>query len=147
LQALELVDLLQAQFGSVLVPPTVAAELAKPAEVVGPFDVTLFPFIHVQRATKTPPVFTVKLGAGEEEAIALALEVGADALLIDESTGRAAARRLGLKTTGVLKMLVHAKWSGRVIAVTPLLAKLESTIKFRMSRPLRERILRDAGEI
>lgn len=58
------------------------------------------------------------LDRGEAEAIALALEMKADILLIDEKEGRRAAERLGLRVTGVVGLLVEAK--------------MRSTLKLRM---------------
>ncbi len=67
------------------------------------------------------------LGAGEAEAIVLARETGAALLLIDERMGRAAARRLGLRVTGLVGVLIEARergfwpmrtpWSRRCIKV------------------------------
>jgi predicted nucleic acid-binding protein len=45
------------------------------------------------------------LGPGEAEAIALAAELDADLLLIDERDGTAEAKRLGLNVTGTLGVL------------------------------------------
>lgn len=49
------------------------------------------------------------LDPGEREAIVLAQEIDADALLKDESIGRAAAMHLGLKVTGLIGVLLRAK--------------------------------------
>ncbi|MFN0077357.1 MAG: DUF3368 domain-containing protein [Prosthecobacter sp.] len=49
------------------------------------------------------------LDPGEREAIVLAQEIDADALLMDESIGRAAAMHLGLKVTGLIGVLLRAK--------------------------------------
>lgn len=45
-------------------------------------------------------LLTVELHSGEAEAIALALEMNAARLLIDEREGRSKARQLGLALTG-----------------------------------------------
>lgn len=50
-----------------------------------------------------------ELHPGEAEAIALALEMKADHLLIDEREGRVLARQLGLTLTGVLSSLTRKK--------------------------------------
>jgi len=52
---------------------------------------------------------TVQLDPGESEAIALALEINADLLLIDERRGRTEANRLDIRITGLLGVLVEAK--------------------------------------
>jgi len=49
------------------------------------------------------------LDSGEAEAIALAFELEADLILIDEREGRLAAERAGLRVTGVLGVLLRAK--------------------------------------
>jgi hypothetical protein len=49
------------------------------------------------------------LGPGEAEALALAVEVHAEAILIDEAAGRAIARERGLLPIGVLGILLRAR--------------------------------------
>jgi len=70
----------------------------------------------------------------------------ADTVLIDESLGRHIALSLGLKTVGVLSLLVSAKRLHHVDRVEPLLETLAQRISFRISPSLRKRILNDAGE-
>ena len=54
------------------------------------------------------------LDPGEAEAIALALELQADLILINEREGRLAAERAGLRVTGVLGVLLRAKNQGHL---------------------------------
>lgn len=86
------------------------------------------------------------LDIGEAEAIALASEVGAALLLIDESDGRVAARNLGLTITGTLGILLRAKLCGRLSALKPVLDQLVRNQHFRLSRPLYEQVLQQVGE-
>lgn len=86
------------------------------------------------------------LDQGESEAIALALEVHAAALLVDEREARSVAISLGLKPVGVLAMLVRAKQEGFITAVRPLMDRLRAGIDFRISPSLYVEISRLAGE-
>jgi predicted nucleic acid-binding protein len=57
------------------------------------------------------------LDQGEAEAIALATEIQAGALLIDEKEGRSVARQAGLVVRGVLGVLLRAKAMGEIASV------------------------------
>lgn len=86
------------------------------------------------------------LDRGEAEAIALAVECGADLLLMDERRGRETAKRLGLNVTGVLGALVEAKSKGLLPAIRPVLEDLLTKAGFRLSRELYKHALRSVGE-
>lgn len=148
LQAIGLVPLIENIYGRVLLPPAVVSELAVDAPVVGAFRVADYPFLVVQRPRDVASVarLITELNAGEAEALALAVEMGADAVLIDESTGRRVAARLGLRTVGVLALLVQAKGKGLVERVGPLIDQLDVKIRFRVSEEVRRRVLEDAEE-
>lgn len=49
------------------------------------------------------------LGAGEREAIAVAIEEGADLVILDEQKGRQVARSKGLRVTGTIGIIVEAR--------------------------------------
>lgn len=64
------------------------------------------------------------LDPGETEAIALALELHPDAVLMDERLGRRLAARHGLAVTGLLGFLVLAKHQKLIDAVAPVIQEL-----------------------
>lgn len=148
MQALGHVSLVEHLFGQALINTGVATELAADAQGLGAFPLSDYSFLVVRRPTNVKLVsrLLTELHVGEAESLALAVEVGADRVLIDESQGRRVAGRLGLRTMGVLAMLVEAKSRGMVPAVAPLINLLDARINFRISSALRERVLHDAGE-
>jgi predicted nucleic acid-binding protein len=86
------------------------------------------------------------LDGGEAEAIALALEIDAELLLMDESLGRNTARHLGLRCVGLIGTLVIAQRRGVISAVKPHLDMLRDIAGFRVSAALYSRVLKDQGE-
>lgn len=115
-------NLLREQFGEVWIPSAVETELHRipDATVRKTIDEAReAAWLMLRPATEANLVrlLTVDLHQGEAEAIALALEMKANRLLIDENEGRAMARQLGLQVTGVLGVLLRAKKMGRVETV------------------------------
>lgn len=86
------------------------------------------------------------IDAGEREAIALAIELRADFLIVDDEAGRIAALNLGCTVTGTLGVLITAKQSGLLAALKPELDRLCRETTFRMSAALKNNVLRLAGE-
>ena len=79
------------------------------------------------------------LGAGEREAIALAAELSADALLMDDRDARQEAKRLGVPVLGTLRVLVDASEHGLAHLPTAF-DRLRGT-NFRASEQLLRRLL------
>lgn len=89
---------------------------------------------------------SVDLDPGEAEAIALAVELSADLILIDESDGRIEAKEHGLVITGLLGVLVRAKKQGLIDSVRPEIARLVLEADFWVSPALVEEAASLAGE-
>jgi predicted nucleic acid-binding protein len=67
-----------------------------------------------------------KLGKGESEAIALALETKADLVLLDDYKARATAEFMGLNMTGSVGMLNKVQKEGLISDLRPLLDELRA---------------------
>lgn len=88
----------------------------------------------------------LELDAGEAEAIALAIELKADLVLLDERLARRVVTGLGLKFAGVLGLLVEAKRRGLILLVKPLVDALMSRAGFWVGQDLYSRVLAEVGE-
>ncbi len=86
------------------------------------------------------------MDAGEAEAIALAIEMQANLLLLDERRGRAIAKQLGLTVTGLLGILVVAKQQGHLVALKPVLHALITVAGFWIDERLYTWVLESVGE-
>jgi hypothetical protein len=85
------------------------------------------------------------LHRGEAEAIAVAVERGADRLLIDERQGRLTAEAMGVAVVGSIGILIAAKVRGDVDTLAPLLLALR-TSGLWVSDALIVRVLASVGE-
>lgn len=111
--------LLRQLFREVVVPTVVVVEFARLTSSVPRFaGLTLPEGVCQQTPTAVPALLRSAIGldAGKAAALALAVEIHADAVLLDERRGREAASQLGLRTIGILGLLLQAKSS---VAKTP----------------------------
>ncbi|NEQ40627.1 MAG: DUF3368 domain-containing protein [Okeania sp. SIO3I5] len=143
--------LLQQIYGRVLIPPAVADELERGGEDDPRITQVLsLDWIEVCQPTNIQLVKTLQtdsnLDRGESEAIALAQELKAEELLIDERLGRKEAVRLGLNITGLLGILLVAKGRGFVTEIRPIIDALIQQANFRVSDRLYLEVLIAAGE-
>ena len=86
------------------------------------------------------------LDEGESVAITLAIEMGADLLIIDEENGRRIAKEYNIKFTGLLGVLLRAKANGLLQNVQPKIEELRKTANFWISENLYNEVLKLANE-
>ncbi len=149
LAAINHLHLLQQLYGTVLIPEAVYRELTDPNfPVAGAIEVQTFIWIQTRPVQDRTLVEALsnELDIGEAEAIALALEMQADQVLIDERRGRMVAARLNLGYTGILGILVEAKSQRLISAVKPLLDALINQAGFWVAEPLYKRVLQLVDE-
>lgn len=141
-------DWLGLLFGQVLVPPAVVNELQFPPSRFLSLELRQAPFLVVATPHDVGRVTELRasLDLGEAEALALAEEVGAELVLIDESAGRAAVTRAGFRVMGTLGILLRAKSNGWCDAIKPLLDQLQAELNFFIAPELRSSVLSQAGE-
>lgn len=118
LAQLDLLEDLAPLFANLVIPPAVAREIAP--------SVRHPAWIRNQSLAGqiAGRIRAAKLGAGETEAIALALEVGTHVVALDDRRARTVARSLGLRVIGTAGLLLDAKQSGIITAVKPRLDAL-----------------------
>jgi uncharacterized protein len=142
-------DLLRGLYSQIVIPNAVFDEIAVVgAGEPGAREVVESPWIKRQPALNGPLVTALRLelDAGEAEAIALAVESGANLILIDERLGRRAAQRLGLTVVGTLGVLIAAKDRGLLATVRPVLDALRADAGFWITDELYNAVMQAANE-
>lgn len=131
----------------ILIPPAVARELERGKAIgIDLPEIGLLPWVRIQRPEGMDWVPAVTdLGAGEQEVLALGMQVPDAVVIMDERLGRICAESLKLTFTGTLGILLRAKVEGRVARIEPVLEQLDR-LKFRLSARTRAAILKRAGE-
>ena len=141
-------DLVRERFGTVLIPEAVRAELRIEEDQPGSAalrEALEAGWLRVRAVTAERPLATALRGdldEGESEAIALAVEVGAARVLLDEREGRKRARALGLPITGVLGILLWAQRNGKLASVRDAVRQLREEAGFYVASALEAEILR-----
>jgi predicted nucleic acid-binding protein len=151
LSAIGCLDLLQDQFETVFIPQSVLAELKVETDFRGTDAIqqALSQGWLQSREIQNKPLarsLSLELHKGEAEAITLAMDLGLDMIVMDERIGREHAKALGLKTVGVLGVLLNAKKHGKLNSVDKAMKALRRGIGFFISERLYEEILKQAGE-
>lgn len=143
-------NLLERKFSEIIIPEAVWREVVvdgvgKP----GTKEVEQAGWIKVHDVKDRKLVISLKqyLDDGESEAIALALEMGAGLVLLDERDARDTADAFGLNVLGVIGILVWARKNQLIPALKDELNLLQEVARFRFSGELYRRALVEVGEI
>ena len=149
LAAIGYFDLLRTLYGELHIADAVWRELnARNQTWPGCDEVANAAWIHRHTVQNRALVTALRenLDAGEAETIALAVELGADMVFMDERDGRHAARRFGLKPVGVIGILLEAKAKQQIPNIRPLLDKLRRDAGFYLGENLYIATLDSCGE-
>jgi predicted nucleic acid-binding protein len=135
------IDVLEVLYGRILIPHAVHDEMLSPKapESVRAWAISPPEWLNTVSPSVTSVTPLPRLDRGETEAIALAGELSADWLLIDEAAGRDEAGRQGIQTIGTLGVLREAHRSG----LLDLRESVEEIVRlgFRVSPSLLQRLL------
>lgn len=142
-------DILKDVYSQIVIPKAVYEEVAisgKGRE--GSAEITKAKWIKVKdaREEKLKKLLQMEVGGGEAEVIALAYEVNADLVIIDENIGRRIAKMFGLKVTGTIGTIIEAKKRGLLNNVQEKLDALIN-VDFWIGEDLYEEALRLSGEL
>lgn len=129
-------DILPRLFPEIVAPPTVVEEFGGSPEWLNVRAVSNDLFATALRT---------QLHRGEAEVIALAAEISAESIVLDDKKARRIARELGLRPIGTVGVILRAKRGGVIPACRPLLDSLMSE-GFYLSDALYGEALRLAGE-
>jgi len=127
---------LQEVFGRVLVPQAVLIEMQHSEAPTEVRSWASAPPAWLERTTvlQFDESLPAELGAGEREAISLALELHADLLLIDERAGRQEAEARNIEVAGTLAVLLKASILG-YLEFSETIQQLRK-LGFRVSGPV-----------
>ena len=128
-------------FEKVIIPEAVAKELLQ-------FHTTVPTWceIHCLEDHALLPAVTMRVDIGEAEAICLALELKADAILLDDRKGKREAEARGLLCLSLPAVLLEAKRQGWIPSLKEALACLAQRGHYRLKSTVVEALLRQAGE-
>lgn len=149
LAAVGQLDLLRQLYEKVLIPPAVYGELTgSSGGQPGALEVQTLEWIETRPVADRALItaLQMELDEGEAEALALAKELAAGLLLLDERRGRAVASRLHLRFIGLLGVLIEAKQRSCLPAIKPVLEDLVAKAGFWIGPQLYARVLQAARE-
>lgn len=139
---LEAVHLLETLFSQVIIPQEVANELqgANTPPKVKDWMRACPAWLEVRAVDVSSYIPIIEIHAGEREAIALALEVTAEGILIDDKDARAEAQRAGLTVIPTLAILELAA-RRNLIDLPSVMERLRQT-SFHISQKLYDEVMK-----
>ncbi len=149
LAAINHLHLLPELFGQIIIPQMVYQEIViDGAGEPGSDEIQTAQWVEIQRCTNQDiiNILSNELDPGEAEAIALALELNADYLLIDEKDGRQKALDYHLKPLGVLGILLRAKEAHLISDICSLMDRLRLEAGFHIHQSLYDQVKHIAKE-
>jgi predicted nucleic acid-binding protein len=148
LARLDRLELLRKGADLVCAPEAVLDEVgARPDEAAHAVEQAVGSWLSVRAVGSRAVVefLQADLDLGEAEVIALAKELNADLVVMDDLDGRRFARRVGFELIGTLGLLLAARLRGEIPSVRNEIERLEG-YGFRAASSLVEAVLREAGE-
>jgi len=146
---LQLLDVLHKLYGKIYIPLAVAEEL----QTLKQFGYNLElinndeRFIILHPSNKNLVAYLSEhIDNGEAEAIALAKELNANLILIDEKLGKQYAIAENLVCKGVIGVLIEAKHAGYISLLKPLMDEIIVKLNFRIADNIYHLALQKAGE-
>jgi predicted nucleic acid-binding protein len=148
LHLIQQLDLLPQLYETVLIPPAVETELQAGAQRgVDVPQVSALPWLRVVPVVSVTSIpMVMDLGRGEAEVIALGLEQAGSRLILDDTLARRIARLQKLQITGTVGVVIKAKRSGLLPAVSPVISALRESGLW-LSESLVTEVLRQTGEL
>jgi len=141
LLAVKEAELLKELFKEVIIPEAVESELLRTHPTL-PVWLRVQPLRELSKAN----AYALSVDRGEAEAIALAEELHADHLLIDERKGRRLAQQHGLPVIGLLGVVLLAKHAKLISSARTLLEKLDREGGIYLAEELKKAALKTVGE-
>ena len=138
LAIIDQLDLLRQQFGEILIPKAVLEEL-RVEEILPGSDhlreALVAGWLQVREVNNPSLVQLLQrdLDRGEAEAIALALLLDADWIILDERDGRRIAKSFGLQVTGILGVVIRASRNGQISSLPLVINQLREEAGFRIA--------------
>ncbi|WP_373515918.1 DUF3368 domain-containing protein [Persicitalea sp.] len=139
-------SLLRDVYGQIIIPQSVYEELCEIESQKRLLDQQAWIQVVTAQDREFVETLEIELDKGESKSIALAVELKADFLIIDESNGRQKAESLGIDIVGLLGTLLKAKDLGLLPKIQPIINSLIDRAGFFISPQLKKHVLTLARE-